>query len=83
VLKEFLLGDHPLTVRQEVGEHLKDLAPELDGLLSVMQLMTLGVKHIVAKEKVHCSSRPPHLGALLALGHSARGRDPQASLTRS
>src|SRR5262249_1136883 len=61
VLEEFLLGDHPLAVRQEAGEHLKRLGPELDGLPSVMQLMTLGVKHIVAKDVVHRFAALPTL----------------------
>jgi hypothetical protein len=32
VIEEFLLGNHPLAMRQEIGEYLKHLAPELDGL---------------------------------------------------
>ena len=74
MLKEFLLGDHPLAVRQEVGEHLKYFAPELDWLPSVMQLMTLDVKHIVAKDVVHRLAPLPHFGALLAQSHPMSGR---------
>jgi hypothetical protein len=83
VLEEFLLGDHLLAMCQEVGEHLKHLAPELDGLPGVLQLMTLGIKHIVAKHVVHRYSRLPHLGALLALGHPVRGHAPQVPPTLS
>jgi hypothetical protein len=48
-------------MRQKVGEHLKHLAPKLDWLPSVMQLMALGVKHIVAKDVVHRSAALPTL----------------------
>ena len=61
MLEEFLLGDYPLAMRQEIGEHLKHFAPELDGLPSVMQLMALGVQDIVAKDVVH---RPALLSTL-------------------
>jgi hypothetical protein len=54
VLEELLLGDHPLVMRQEVGEHLKGFAPELHWLPRAMQLMALGVQDIVAKEVPHC-----------------------------
>jgi hypothetical protein len=43
LLEEFLLGYYPIAMHQEVGEHLKHLAPQLDGLPCVMQLMALGV----------------------------------------
>jgi hypothetical protein len=40
-------------MHQEVDEHLKHFAPELDGHPRVMQLMPLGVQHIVAKAIAH------------------------------
>jgi hypothetical protein len=51
--EEFLLGHDPIAMRQEVDEHLKDFTPEFDRLPSLMQLMALGVKHIVAKDVTH------------------------------
>jgi hypothetical protein len=57
--EEFLLGDHPVAMRHEVDEHLKDFAPELDGLPNVMQLMALGVKRIVAKDVAHRTPLAP------------------------
>jgi hypothetical protein len=53
VREEFLLGDDTIAMAQQVDEHLKDFAPELDQLPSVMQLIPLGVKHIVAKDVAH------------------------------
>ena len=54
VLQEFLLGDHPLAMRQEVGQHLKGLAPQLDRRPGAMQLGALGVQDIVTKAVPHC-----------------------------
>ena len=56
VFEEFVLGHHPIAMRQEVGEHLKGFAPQLDGRPRTMQLSALGVQDIVAKEVAH---RPP------------------------
>ena len=61
MLKEFLLGDHPLAMRQEIGEHLEDFAPEFERLPSVMQLIALGIQDIVAKDVAH---HPAFLSAL-------------------
>ena len=44
VLEEFLLEDHPIAMRQEMGEHLKHLAPELEWLPRTVQLLALGVR---------------------------------------
>jgi hypothetical protein len=49
-------------MRQEVGEHLKGFAPELDGHPRPMQLSALGVQSIVAKEVTH---RPVSLALFL------------------
>jgi hypothetical protein len=43
VLEKLLLRDHPFVMRHEVDEHLKHLAPELDGLPSAVQLLALCV----------------------------------------
>src|SRR5262245_5576455 len=40
-------------MRQEVDEHLKRLAPELDRRPRVVQLLARGIKHIVAKAAAH------------------------------
>src|SRR6266540_1146410 len=56
VREEFQLGNHPVAMRQEIGEHLKDFAPELDGFPSMMQLLALGIQDIVAKEVAHRSA---------------------------
>jgi hypothetical protein len=53
VLKDLLLGHHPIMMRQEIGEHLKDFAPQLDRRSRTMQLMAFGVQDIVAKEVPH------------------------------
>ena len=78
VLEELLLGDYPIAMRQEVDEHLKDFAPELDWLPGVMQLMALGVKHIVAKDVAH-RLPPCRLGAQRTPGHPVGGRSPRLS----
>ena len=65
VLEQLLLGDHPLAMRQEVGEHLKHFAPEFDRRPRAMQLGALGVQDIVAKEVPH---RPTLLAASVPSG---------------
>src|SRR5881397_3705914 len=49
VLKELLLGDNTVAMLQEVGEHLKDFAPQLERLPSVLELIALGVQDIGVK----------------------------------
>ena len=53
VLEEFLLGNEPLAMRQEIDEHLKHLAPELERLPRAMQLLALRVQDILAKDVAH------------------------------
>src|SRR4029453_10424189 len=40
-------------MHQEVGEHLKDFAPEPDRCPRVLQLLALGIEDIVAKDVTH------------------------------
>jgi hypothetical protein len=54
LLQEFLPGNHALTMRQKVSEHLKDFASQFDGSPCALQLMALGVQGIVAKGVAHC-----------------------------
>jgi hypothetical protein len=68
VLKEFLLEDHPIAMRQEVDEDLKHSAPELHGRSIATQFLALDVQHIVGKEVVH---RPALLWTLAPLGPQA------------
>ena len=56
--EELRLGDDPIAMYQEVDEHLIRLAPDLNGHPSVMQLMALGVKHIIAKAIAHRPTLP-------------------------
>jgi hypothetical protein len=53
LLEEFLLGDDPVAMRQEVNEHLKHLAPERARHPRVMRLMALRVEHIVGENVEH------------------------------
>ena len=68
MFEEFVLGHHPIAMCQEVGEHLKGFAPQLDGRPRTMQLSALGVQDIVAKEVAHCPTPP--LRAHPAPGHA-------------
>ena len=49
LLQQFLLGDDPRAMRQQVGEYLKHLAPELHRYTRVMQLLALRIEDIVTK----------------------------------
>src|SRR5262245_38633268 len=65
--QEFLLGDDPRAMRQQIGEYLKHLAPDPHRYTRVLQLLALSIKDIVTKAVPHrpafsapgCSS---HLG---------------------
>jgi hypothetical protein len=63
LLQEFLLGDDPRAMRQQVGEYLKHLAPELHRCTCVLQLLARRIEDIVTKAVPH----RPALSAARAL----------------
>jgi hypothetical protein len=77
VLEEFLLGHHPLALRQEVGEHLKDFTPELYRLSSAMQFLALGIKDIVAKDIAHHPTLPAASEPIVLQDTHVGGRSPR------
>jgi hypothetical protein len=53
MFEQFLLEHHPVSMRQEIGQHLIHLGPQRNGHAAPVQLIALGIETIVAKEIAH------------------------------
>jgi hypothetical protein len=53
VLEQIMLGDHAVTVDDEVAQDIEDLRAELDTPASAAQFTAARVERIVAKELLH------------------------------
>jgi hypothetical protein len=62
LLQQLLLGDEALTMRDEVGQYIEDLGPELDQGPGPPQLIAVDVEAIVAKSIIHRPFLPPPQG---------------------
>jgi hypothetical protein len=62
LFEEFLFEDHPITMREEVDEHLKDLGPQRDRLPGSGELIALSIEEVVAKSIPHRHSLHPSSG---------------------
>jgi len=71
--QQFVTGDYPVALLDEIGQHLKDFGPEREVRPIPVELMALRIKRIIAKPIWHCpysscdAADPrgrPHLGGL-------------------
>lgn len=58
MLQQLLLGDNAVAVHNEIGQHIEHLGPDPDWHACLMQLVALGVKHVVPKHIAHCPPLP-------------------------